>query len=89
MALCGAFNSDMANDVFDEMTALISAGQGIVLDLGEAAYLSPSINIVFLSVENKLEEAGKTMRMVHVPDSIYREFRKSGIHELFEMELEK
>lgn len=89
MTLSGSFSSDIANDLLDEMMALISVGKGIELNLAEVLHFAPTVNRVLLAVENRLEESGKIMRMVHVPESIYQSFRKSGMHELFEMELKK
>ena len=89
MALSGAFSSDLANDLLDEMMALISVDKGIELNLAQVTHFSPTINRVLLAVENRLEESGKIMRIAHVPELIYQNFRKSGMHELFEMELEK
>lgn len=89
IALFGAFSSELANDLFDELMALITVGKGIEMNLGGVTHISPTVNRIFLEIEKKLEVSGKIMRMTHVPELIYREFRRNGMYELFEMELEK
>ena len=89
ISLRGAVSGEMANALMDEMSALIVSGQGITVVLEETTYLSPSIMEVFLRMENKLEEKGKYLRIIRMPQSIYNEFKARGMHELLEIEVMK
>ncbi|MBQ9252442.1 MAG: STAS domain-containing protein [Clostridia bacterium] len=88
-ALSGAISGEITNTLMDEMTALIVAGQGLVVDLDRATYLSASAMEVFLRVEKRLEDQGKYLRIVQMPQEIYDTFKSRGMHELLEIEVKK
>lgn len=89
IAMSGSFTSELKDDFYDEAVALITVGNGIELNMKNVTHLSPSVSLAFLSLEDKLESLGKSLRMTHVPDVIFQHFRSRGMHELFDIELEK
>ena len=89
ITMSGSFTSELKDDFYDEAVALITVGHGIELNMKDVTHLSPSVSLALLSLENKLESLGKTLRMTHVPDEVFRHFRSRGMHELFDIELEK
>lgn len=89
ISIHGAVSGEMANTLMDEISALIVAGQEISVDLEKAAYLSPSVMEVFLRMEKRLEEKGKYLRIIRMPQNIYNEFKARGMHELLEIEVIK
>ena len=87
--LKGQFPGEIANDLWDELVSCIISGQGITLDLSAAEYISSSMMDVFLRIEQRMEAQGKTMMLIHVPLHIYDLFKKRGLHELLEIEVER
>ena len=89
ITLSGKQSGDVANTLLDEMTALIVAGQGIVVDLDQTSYVSASVMEVFLRMEKMLEKNNKFMRITNMSQQIYDEFKARGLHELLEIEVKK
>ena len=89
ITLSGKLSGEVANTLLDEMTALIVAGQGIVVDLEKTTYVSPSVMEVFLRMEKMLEKNNKFMRISNMSQEIYDEFKARGLHELLEIEVKK
>lgn len=89
VAMTGYFTGELSNDLWDEIGSLIIAGQGITLHLGKTEYLSPSVMDVILRLEQRMEEKGKFLLLTHVPEKIYADFKKRGLHELLEIKVEK
>ena len=87
--LTGTMNSETANDLADEMTALIISGQEMQLNMEGVSYLASSVMEALLQMEKKLEEKGKFLQILRMPQKIYDEFRARGMHELFEIEVIK
>ncbi|MBQ6513427.1 MAG: STAS domain-containing protein [Clostridia bacterium] len=89
ITLSGELNSEVANTLLDEMTALVVAGQGIVIDLDQTSYVSASMMEVFLRTEKLLEKNNKFMRIAGMSQKIYDEFKARGLHELLDIEVKK
>ena len=89
ITISGAVSGDITNALLDEMTALIVAGQGIMVNLEKTTYLASSVMGVFLQMERRLEEKGKYMRIIKMPQNIYDEFKARGLHELLEIEVKR
>ena len=87
--LSGSFPAETAADLWDELAALAVAGQGITLDMKQLKYLSISAMNALLQVEKRLEARNDCLLLQHMPRKIYEEFRKKGMHELFEIEVEE
>ena len=87
--LTGSLNSETANDLADEMAAMIISGQEILLNMEEVTYLASSVMEALLRMEKKLEEKGKFMQILRMPQKIYDDFKARGMHELFEIEVIK
>ena len=89
ISLSGNLSGEVANTLLDEMTALILAGQGIIVDLDKTTYVSASVMEVFLRMEKLLEKNNKYMRITNMAQMIYEEFKARGLHELLEIEVKK
>lgn len=89
ITLSGKLSGDVANTLLDEMTALIVAGQGIVVDLDQTSYVSASVMEVFLRMEKMLEKNNKFMRITNMSQQVYDEFKARGLHELLEIEVKR
>ena len=89
ISLKGSFPGELANDLMDEISALMIAKMGIVVDAGAAEYFASSIGEVFLRTEKKLEEQGKWLRIVNMPSKLFEEFKKKGLHDLLDIEVAK
>ena len=89
ISLSGAISGDITHTLLDEMTALIVAGQGITVNLESASYLAPSVMDTLLQMEKRLEEKGKIMRLIQMPQPIYDDFKARGMHEMLEIEVKK
>ena len=87
--LSGAMNSETANDLADEITALIISDQEIFVNMEGVTYLSSSVMETLLRMEKKLEQKGKYMQILQMPQIIYDGFKARGMHELFEIEVIK
>lgn len=89
VSLSGELTGEVANVLLDEMTALIVAGQGLVVNLEKTVYISASVMEVLLRMEKRLEEKNKYMQIVQAPQEIYNEFKARGLHELLDIEVMK
>ena len=89
ISLSGELTGEVANVLLDEMTALIVAGQGIVVNLDKTVYISASVMEVLLRMEKRLEAKNKYMRIIQVSPEIYGEFKARGLHELLDIEVKK
>lgn len=89
IALSGELSGEVANTLLDEMTALILAGQGILIDLDKTTYISASVMEVFLRMEKLLEKNNKYMRITNMTQTIYEDFKARGLHDLLEIEVKK
>ena len=89
LTLSGSISGEINNALLDEMTALIVAGQGMIVNLSGVKYLSPSSMEILLRMERKMEEKGKYLRIIQMPQFIYDIFKARGMHELLEIEVMK
>ena len=89
VSLSGELTGEVANVLLDEMTALIVAGQGLVVNLEKTVYISASVMEVLLRMEKRLEEKNKYMQIVQARQEIYNEFKARGLHELLDIEVMK
>ena len=86
--LSGSFPGELAADLWDELAALAAGGQKITLDLKQVAYLSASAMNALLQIEKRLEARKEFLLLRHMPAGIYADFKKKGMHELFEIEVD-
>ena len=87
VTLSGSLTGETANDLLDELNALVIAGCGIRVDAGKVDYMAASMGNVFLNTENKLEEQNKYLKIVNLPVMIYEEWKKRGLHDLLDVEV--
>ena len=89
LSLGGTISGEINNALLDEMMALIVADQVLVLNFKNVTYLSPSSMEIILKMERKMEEKGKYLRLIEMPQNIYDIFKNRGMHELLEIEVMK
>ena len=89
ITLSGTLSQETANTLLDEMTALIVAGQGIVVDLEKTTYVSASVMEALLRTEKLLEKSNKYLRIINMSQDVYDGFKARGLHELLDIEVKK
>ncbi len=89
VSLVGSFSGGLAYDLMDELSSLMIAGKGIVIDAAGADYFSSSVCEVFRRTELQLEEQQKTLKIVNLPQKLFEEFRKNGLYDILEIEVAK
>lgn len=83
----GELRSDIAHDLLDELIALTTVGANIKVDFEKASYITPTIQHVFLRVQQKMDRLGKgTLTLRKLPQAIYQEFEATGTSELLMIE---
>lgn len=87
MRLDGQLRSEVAHDIQDELIALSTVGANVVVDFEKVNYISPTVQHVFLRVQQKMDEMGKgTLILRKLSKDIYCEFEKTGASELLLIE---
>ena len=89
ITLSGTLSQEIANPLLDEMTALIVAGQGLVVDLEKTEYVSASVMEALLRTEKLLEKSNKYLRIINMSQEVYDGFKARGLHELLDIEVKK
>jgi len=89
ITLSGTLSQEIANPLLDEMTALIVAGQGLVVDLEKTEYVSASVMEALLRTEKLLEKSNKYLRIINMSQEVYEGFKARGLHELLDIEVKK
>ena len=85
--LFGVFSGETTHDLLDELISVSMSKKDIVLDMEKVQYISSSVLEVFLRVEKKAESNKKTLKFIKVNQNIFDEFKKNGMHELFDIEV--
>ena len=77
--LKGSISNDCAYDAADELFALISVGNGIILDMADTAYISDTFSerLVQLQIEMEGTEF-ESMPIQNMPQAIYRSLKELG-----------
>lgn len=85
--IAGELRSDVAHDLLDELIALATVGANVSIDLEKVSYITPTIQHVFLRVQQKMDSMGKgTLTLRKIPQTIYKEFEATGTSELLMIE---
>lgn len=86
----GSISNECAYDVSDELFAIISVGQGIILDLGETTYVSSSFAEMLVQLQIKLENtAFESMPIQNMPPEIFRSLKERGCITSLDYELKE
>lgn len=83
MKLAGQLRSDVAHDIQDELIALTTVGANVEVDFEKVSYISSTTQHVFLRVQQKMDSMRRgSLLLRKMPDSIFREFERTGASEL-------
>ena len=86
MTLTGSMRSDTAHDLMDELTAFVTLGLLLTLDLSGVDYLSAACMPALLAVQQKIDERGGRLLLRSLPQKVMQELKKSGMSELLMIE---
>ena len=88
--LKGSVSSDCAYDVADELFALISVGNGIILDMSDTAYISDTFAEMLVQLQIKAENTDfESMPIQNMPSEIYQSLKKRGCITSLDYELKE
>ena len=88
--LKGSMGNECAYDIADEMFALASAGNGIILDMNDTTHVSESFCKELVKLEIKMEKTDfESLPIQNMPREIYHAFEERGYHTLFEIEMKE
>lgn len=86
----GSISNDCAYDVSDELFAIISIGQGIILDLSETTYISSTFAEMLVQLQIKLESTDfESMPIQNMPPEIFRSLKERGCITSLDYELKE
>ena len=86
MTLTGSMRSDTAHDLLDELTAFVTLGLPLTMDLSGVDYLSAACMQALLAVQQKIDERGGRLLLRNLPQKVMQELKKSGMSELLMIE---
>ena len=84
--LSGKLRSDTAHDFMDELFAIVPLGMNLDIDLEEVEYISSTCQQVLLSVQQKIDELGKSALLISkLNDKIREDFDSTGFSQLLDI----
>lgn len=84
--LDGQLRSTLAHDILDELVAFATVGTNVTVDFGKVTHIVPSTMRLFLETQRKMEKMRRgTLVLCNLPDAIFREFEKIGMHDLLKI----
>ena len=84
--LSGKLRSDTAHDFMDELFAIVPLGMNLDIDLEEVEYISSTCQQVLLSVQQKIDELGKSALLISkLNDRIREDFDSTGFSQLLDI----
>ena len=86
MTLTGSMRSDTAHDLMDELTAFVTLGLLLTLDLSGGDDLSAACMQALRAVQQKIDERGGRLLLRSLPQKVMQELKKSGMSELLMIE---
>ena len=88
--LSGSVSNDCAYDIADELFAIISVGNGIILDIGEAVYLSSTFAEQLVQLQIRMEKTDfESMPIINMPTSILKVLKSQGCITSLDYELKE
>ena len=77
--LKGNITNECAADIADELFALISTDNGIILDMGETQYVSGSFADLLVQLQIRMEKTGfDSMPIRNMPEEIFNSLKEYG-----------
>lgn len=84
----GEVTGEVSSGLYDELSALLSVGVGVVLDMGKVTFLSPGFMEDLIRLEHKAESGRfDSMPIQNVPRALFEEIRKAGFSNALDIEL--
>ncbi len=78
--LTGELRSDVAHDMLDELTAIVTSGAQVSLDFSGVTYIANAVQEVLVTVQQNIETIGVgAMQLQALPAPILQEFESTGI----------
>ncbi len=88
--LKGTITNELAYDVADELFALISVKNGIVLDMSETSYVSSAFAEMLVQLQIKMENTDyESMPIQNMPSEIFRSLKERGCITSLDYELKE
>ena len=88
--LSGSITNDCAYDIADELFALISVGNGIILDMNDTVYLSNTFAEQLVQLQIRLENTDfESMPIINMPAEIFKSLKKQGCITSLDYELKE
>ena len=88
--LKGSICNDCAYDVSDELFALISVENGIILDMSETTYVSSTFAEMLVQLQIKMENTDfESMPIQNMPSEIFRSLKEKGCITSLDYELKE
>lgn len=88
--LVGDVDNESAWEVFDEISAFISLGDGVILDMSETTHLSSTMAERLIVLQRSLEDTPyEGLPIVQMPRKIYDELSEMGLNYMFDITLKE
>ena len=88
--LKGSISNDCAYDISDELFALISVENGIILDMSETTYVSSTFAEMLVQLQIKMENTDfESMPIQNMPSEIFRSLKERGCITSLDYELKE
>ncbi len=87
ISLSGCLRSDMEQMFKDELIALMTVGEDVILDCKDLQYIASTCQDALLSTQQTADSLNRgTLTLQNVPKTILEEFQKTNLHELLMIE---
>ena len=88
--LKGSIGNDCAYDVADELLAIASVGNGIILDMSDTTYVSNTFAEMLVQLQIRMERTEfESMPIQNMPQEIYRFLKERGCITSLDYELKE
>lgn len=88
--LNGSVNNDCAYDIADELFALISVGNGIILDMSDTVYLSSTFAEQLVQLQIHMENTDfESMPIINMPAEVFQTLKTQGCITSLDYELKE
>ncbi len=86
----GSIGNDCAYDVADELLAIASVGNGIILDMSDTTYVSNTFAEMLVQLQIRMERTEfESMPIQNMPQEIYRFLKERGCITSLDYELKE
>ena len=90
ISIRGSVSNDCAYDISDELFAVISAGRGIILDMGETTYVSSTFAEMLVQLQIRMESTDfESMPIRNMPSGVFQSLKERGCITSLDYELKE